>query len=265
MAIQRIALGVEYDGSGFSGWQAQRSPQVPTVQEALESALTRVADEPVTVHCAGRTDAGVHALAQVVHFDTAAERSARAWVLGTNSMLPGAIAVQWAEQVDAGFHARFSAQFRRYRYLVLNRSERSALLYGRVCLQRQPLDAAVMHDAAQLLLGEQDFSAFRAAGCQSRSAMRRMDRIDVNRHGDMIIIDVQANAFLLHMVRNIVGALMAVGSAERDSEWLHAVLHSRDRSLCAATAPAAGLYLVAVGYAAHWGLPAPGSLTWSLA
>jgi tRNA pseudouridine38-40 synthase len=260
--LRRVALGLEYQGSAYAGWQAQRSPQLPTVQETLERALARVADHPVSTGCAGRTDAGVHAGRQVVHFDTPAARPLRAWVMGVNSLLPRDIAVQWAREVAPDFHARFSALYRRYRYLVLVRGQRSALLSAAVCHERRPLDAVRMHEAAQCLLGEQDFSAFRGAGCQSRTPMRRVDRIAVDRAGDLLSIEIEANAFLLHMVRNIVGSLLEIGAGERPAGWLAEVLASRDRRLAAATAPAQGLYLVDVGYAACWELPPATAAPW---
>lgn len=253
--VHRVALGLEYRGSAYAGWQAQRRRGLPTVQEVLENALSAIADEPVRTVCAGRTDTGVHASRQVVHFDTSAHRADKAWVLGGNSLLPDDIAVIWSRQVNTAFHARFSATFRRYRYLILNRPVRSALYADGVCLQRRPLDAALMHHEAQCLLGEQDFSSFRAAGCQSRTPMRRVEQILVRRAGALVMIDVQANAFVHHMVRNIAGALMAVGSGARPRGWLAALLQARDRRLGAATAPASGLYLVDVGYPAHWSLP----------
>ena len=259
---RRVALGIEYHGGAYAGWQAQRSPDVTTVQETLEAALSRVADHPVSTVCAGRTDAGVHASAQVVHFDTHAVRPLRAWVMGVNSLLPADVAVQWAREVGPDFHARFSARYRRYRYLVLTRAQRSALAAGSACLERRPLDAPRMHEAAQCLLGERDFSAFRGAGCQSRTPMRRLDRIGVSRAGDLLIIEVEANAFLLHMVRNITGSLLAIGTGDRPPQWLAGVLESRDRTLAAATAPAQGLYLVDVGYDAHRGLPRPPAGPW---
>jgi len=259
---RRVALGIEYHGGAYAGWQAQRSPVLPTVQEALEAALSRVADHPVFTVCAGRTDAGVHASAQVVHFDTRAERPLRAWVMGVNSLLPADVAVQWAREVGPDFHARFSARYRRYRYLVLTRAQRSALAAGSACLERRPLDASRMHEAAQCLLGERDFSAFRGAGCQSRTPMRRLDRVGVNRAGDVLSIEVEANAFLLHMVRNIAGSLLTIGTGDRPPQWLAEVMESRDRTRAAATAPAQGLYLVDVGYDAHWGLPRPPAGPW---
>ena len=252
---RRVALGIEYHGGAYAGWQAQRSPGLPTVQETLEAALSRIADHPVSTVCAGRTEAGVHASAQVVHFDTRAERPLRAWVMGVNSLLPADVAVQWAREVGPDFHARFSARYRRYRYLVLTRAQRSALAAGSACLERRPLDAPRMHEAAQCLLGERDFSAFRGAGCQSRTPMRRLDRVAVSSAGDLLTIEVEANAFLLHMVRNIAGSLLTIGTGDRPPQWLAEVMESRDRTRAAATAPAQGLYLVDVGYDAHWGLP----------
>lgn len=252
---RRIALGLEYHGGGYAGWQAQHDPELPTVQATLERALARVAARPVTTVCAGRTDAGVHAGAQVVHFDTDAERPLRAWVLGTNAWLPRDISVQWARVVPDDFHARFSAEYRRYRYLILSRPQRPALLAGAICHERHTLDAQRMHAAAQALLGERDFSAFRAAGCQSRTPMRRVERIAVERHGELIAIDIRANAFLLHMVRNIAGSLLVIGRGERAPEWMGELLVGGDRTQAGATAPAHGLYLVEVGYAARWGLP----------
>lgn len=259
---RRVALGIEYHGGAYAGWQAQRSPGVATVQETLEAALSRVADHPVSTVCAGRTDAGVHASAQVVHFDTRAARPLRAWVMGVNSLLPADVAVQWAREVGPDFHARFSARYRRYRYLVLTRAQRSALAAGSACLERRPLDAPRMHEAAQCLLGERDFSAFRGAGCQSRTPMRRLDCVAVGRAGELLTIEVEANAFLLHMVRNIAGSLLAIGTGDRPPEWLAGVLESRDRTLAAATAPAQGLYLVDVGYDAQCGLPRPPAGPW---
>lgn len=252
---RRIALGLEYHGGGYAGWQAQHDPELPTVQATLERALARVAARPVTTVCAGRTDAGVHAGAQVVHFDTDAERPLRAWVLGTNAWLPRDISVQWARVVPDDFHARFSAEYRCYRYLILSRPQRPALLAGAICHERHTLDAQRMHAAAQALLGERDFSAFRAAGCQSRTPMRRVERIAVERHGELIAIDIRANAFLLHMVRNIAGSLLVIGRGERAPEWMGELLVGGDRTQAGATAPAHGLYLVEVGYAARWGLP----------
>ncbi len=253
---QRVALCLEYDGSAFSGWQAQRQPARHTVQESLEGALAMIAGSPVTTVCAGRTDAGVHASAQVVHFDTSSLRPERAWVSGGNSLLPHGIAIQWAREVSNGFHARFSARSRRYRYLILNRSRRSALMGNRTALERRPLDVEKMDLAARVLPGEHDFSAFRGAGCQSRTPMRRVEQVSIRRAGDLVCVDIRANAFLLHMVRNIVGSLLRVGRGEESPEWIASLLHQRDRRLAGSTAPPQGLFLVGVDYDVGWGLPA---------
>lgn len=243
---RRIAVGVEYDGCGLLGWQSQKDG--PSVQAALEQALSRVADEPVAVTGAGRTDAGVHATGQVAHFDTRASRTLRSWVLGANTGLPPGIALRWAAEAPEGFHARFSAVQRSYSYLVLNRESRPALWRDRAWWVHRPLDAEAMHHAGQQLLGEHDFSAFRAAECQSRTPMRRLDRLAVTQHGPFLRIDVAANAFLHHMVRNIVGTLAVVGRGEAPASWVGEVLAGRDRCQGGATAPAEGLYLVRVDY-----------------
>lgn len=242
----RVAAGIEYDGSSFFGWQRQR--QSPTVQACLEEALSRVADQTIQVHCAGRTDTGVHAHCQVVHFDTSAQRSERAWVLGTNSYLPSGISVLWMREVSADFHARFSARSRRYRYRILNRWVRPALERGRVAWIRHPIDAESMHNAAQCLVGEHDFSSFRAAGCQSRSAFRTVHWIKVVRAGQEVVIDIAANAFLYHMVRNIAGTLIAVGRGLAPESWIGELLARCDRTAAGVTAPAEGLFFVAPRY-----------------
>lgn len=252
----RVALGVEYDGSGFRGWQAQR-PEVRTLQFCLEQALTKVADHPVKLVCAGRTDAGVHGLGQVVHFDTTATRSARAWVLGGNANLPSDLSLRWAQEVPADFHARFSACGRRYRYLIFNQPHRSALWRNRATWCYQALDAGRMHVAGQQLVGEHDFSSFRAAECQARHPVREIRELTVSRQGDGVVLEVEANAFLHHMVRNIAGVLMAIGSGGRPVEWASQVLAQRDRTQAGVTAPAEGLYLLAVRYPPHFDLPPP--------
>ncbi|QKK03185.1 MAG: tRNA pseudouridine(38-40) synthase TruA [Pseudomonadota bacterium] len=249
----RLAAGVEYDGSGFFGWQRQR--QTPTVQQCLEEALARVADQPVRVHCAGRTDSGVHACCQVVHFDVECERSERAWVLGTNTHLPGGISLLWVRAVDDRFHARFSATRRHYRYRILNRWVRPAIELGRVSWVRRPLDVGRMQRAARPLIGEHDFSSFRAVGCQSRSPVRTVHAIDVAREGAEIMIEVEANAFVYHMVRNMVGTLIPVGTGERPVDWPRQVLEARDRTRAGVTAAAEGLYFVAPTYPGYPGLP----------
>lgn len=254
----RLAIGVEYDGTGFSGWQRLSQPGEPgpaTVQGALELALSRVADAPVATVCAGRTDAGVHAACQVVHFDSEAVRSPRAWILGTTGHLPPAVAVRWCVPVGDDFSARFSARARRYRYRILNRPVRPALHRQYLAWERRPLDAAAMHRAAQALVGEQDFSSFRTVHCQALHARREVQRIAVTRSGDEVIVDVQANAFLHHMVRNIVGSLLEVGAGERDEGWIGELLSARDRTLAGATARAAGLTFIGPLYPAHWNLP----------
>lgn len=249
----RIALGLEYDGRAFAGWQAQANAN--GVQTQLEHALASVADHPIEVMAAGRTDAGVHAAMQVVHFDTPSVRSERAWVLGANTTLPEAVSALWAREVPEGFHARYSAMSRSYRYVILNRAARTSLERDRVCWIREPLDADSMHAAAQHFVGEHDFSSLRAAECQSRTPMRRIYRIAVLRAGDYVVIDVTANAFLHHMVRNIAGVLLAIGRGQRPLDWSLQVLAARDRTSAGITAPAAGLYLVGVQYAAALSLP----------
>lgn len=256
---RRIALCVEYDGSAYSGWQAQLSPALRTVQEQLETVLARIADHSLRLVCAGRTDAGVHASGQVVHFEARYERPLKAWVRGANSMLPDSIAVHWAQTVSHDFHARFSALSRRYLYCISNAPVRRALLANRFTLHVPPLDAERMHEAAQLLLGERDFSAFRGAGCQSRTPMRNLMRVDVRRHGNLVLLDIEANAFLLHMVRNIAGVLLAIGDGRRPVEWAGEVLAGRDRTRAAVTAPPQGLCLYQVRYPERFALPPPPS------
>lgn len=250
----RIALGIEYDGTAFNGWQAQKS-DARTLQSAVEKALSAVAAHPVSVICAGRTDTGVHAVGQVVHFDSDAPRSPRAWTLGSNTLLPPDVSVRWAQPVAETFHARFSATARRYRYLILNQPTRPALLRSRVCWQMRPLDAARMNAAAAHLLGEHDFTAYRAQQCQSKSPVRVIRQLAVTRHGAYLRIDVTANAFLHHMVRNIAGVLMTIGHGEREPDWAREVLEGRDRRLGGVTAVPQGLYLIGVEYPVEFGLP----------
>jgi tRNA pseudouridine38-40 synthase len=251
----RIAVGVEYDGCGLLGWQSQKDG--PSVQDALEQALSRVADEPVAVVGAGRTDAGVHATGQVAHFDTAASREPRSWVLGANTCLPPGICLRWAREAPAQFHARFSALSRSYSYLLLNRETRPALWRQRAWWVHRALDAERMQRASRFLLGEHDFSAFRAAECQSKTPMRRVEKLEIHRLGDIIRVDITANAFLHHMVRNIVGTLAVVGRGDQEEDWVGAVLAGRDRCQGGATAPAEGLYMVHVDYGALLPTPPP--------
>ncbi len=251
----RIALGLEYDGTAYNGWQRQRVGR--GVQEVVDRAVCRVADETVESFCAGRTDTGVHASGQVVHFDTTAERSRRSWLLGINSNLPDDVSVHRVEFVSDEFHARYSATARSYRYLVLNRLVRSALFRHRAWWVHAPLDAARMQAAGRLLIGEHDFSAFRAAGCQARTATREVTALDVERRGDWLLLTITANAFLQHMVRNVTGLLVEIGSGERPPEAAAEVLASRDRRQAGVAAPAHGLTLVAVHYPEACGMPAP--------
>ena len=249
----RIALGIEYDGTAYNGWQRQRHGV--GIQTAVEDALSKVADERVETTCAGRTDAGVHALAQVVHFDSKAERSTRGWVFGVNSNLPDDVNACWAKVVNETFHARFSATSRSYRYLILNRFVRSSLYRNRAWCIHQPLNEADMQQAAECLLGEHDFSAFRAAGCRASTPVREITGIRIIRDGDWISIDVTANAFLQHMVRNIAGLLATVGQGEERPAWAKNVLESRDRSKGGIAAPAHGLTLIKVDYPSSFDLP----------
>jgi len=248
----RIALGLEYDGSRFLGWQKQ--PGRGTVQDAVEAALAAIGGEPASVTCAGRTDRGVHAREQVVHFDATAERPLSAWVRGVNAVLPESIAVLWAKPVDAGFHARYSATARTYRYILLNRSVRPALATRYAGWFHQNLDIAAMRQAAAALVGEHDFSAFRSAECQAKTPRRSLTQLEIERHGERIDFIFTANAFLHHMVRNLVGTLVYVGKGKHAPEWAREVLQSRDRSRAAPTFAADGLYLEAIEYAPGWGL-----------
>mgnify|MGYP001812109213 CR=1 FL=1 len=251
--MTRIAIGIEYDGTGYVGWQRQKSGI--GVQERLEKAVAVVANEAVEIVCAGRTDAGVHAMGQVGHFDTTAERTERGWLLGINSNLPDDINVSWVKVVDEAFHARFSALSRTYRYLILNRLMRSALYRERAWWVYEPLNETDMHAAGQMLLGEHDFSAFRAAGCQASSATRKIRSLTVIRQGPWLAITVTANAFLQHMVRNITGTLVAIGSGDQPPSWAQEVLASRDRKVGGITAPPHGLVFRSVQYPDSFGVP----------
>ncbi|MEQ8232999.1 MAG: tRNA pseudouridine(38-40) synthase TruA [Gammaproteobacteria bacterium] len=251
----RVALGVEYDGSAFCGWQRQHG--VRTVQAELEAALARVADRPVSVVCAGRTDTGVHALYQVVHFDVDVERRPRSWVLGTNTHLPSDVSVVWARAVPDAFHARFSAERRAYHYLISNRQARPGLWRGRVTWECRPLDVARMAEAARALVGEHDFSSFRAKGCQAQHPVRTVYRCEVAARDGLIVLSVEANAFLQHMVRNFAGVLLQIGMGQHPPEWAGEVLAHRQRERGGVTAPPDGLYFAAVRYPAMFALPSP--------
>lgn len=254
MILKRIALGLRYDGSAYHGWQAQQD-DLPTIQRALERALGVVANHSVSLTCAGRTDAGVHATCQVVHFDTTADRSDHAWVFGANANLPPDITVRWAKVMPSDFHARYTATGRRYRYLLLNQNVRPGILRNSVGWHYRPLDENKMNEAAQTLIGEHDFSAFRGAGCQSKTPWRRIFEIIVIRRADMLVFEVHGNAFLLHMVRNITGVLLEIGAGMRPVEWAKEVLESRDRKQAAMTISPKGLYLVDVDYPEALSIP----------
>lgn len=250
---QRIALGVEYDGTAFHGWQTQQ-PGVRTVQTSLETALAQVANHPVTLHAAGRTDAGVHALEQVVHFDTTAQRSERSWLLGTNVNLPPDVAVRWVQPLDASFHARFSAMARHYRYHIQLTEMRSALQRDRAVWIYGAIDVAQMREAAAALVGEHDFSSFRAISCQAKSPIRRVHYLKLTEQDRMLTLHIGANGFLHHMVRNIAGVLIAIGRGHAPVEWTTQLLALRDRKQGGVTAPPQGLYFVRADYPAQFEL-----------
>lgn len=253
MSHQRLVAAIEYDGTPFFGWQ--RQAQTPTVQACLEEAISAVANHPVEVHASGRTDTGVHAWRQIVHWDSQVERSDRSWLLGAQSHLHEGISVAWVQGVDSEFHARYCAIRRHYRYRIINQINRPALDRYRMAWIHRPLDADAMHESAQALVGEHDFSSFRAAGCQAQHATRCVDEVRVSRHGDEVVLDIMANAFLYHMVRNITGSLLMVGRGEREVSWIGEVLAMRDRTQSGITAPPQGLYFMASFYESGWGLP----------
>ena len=251
----RIAAIVEYHGAHFHGWQRQKHHPEPTIQAALEDALSKVANESISVVCAGRTDAGVHASTQVIHFDTHAKRKSYGWLMGTNAQLPTGIALRWVSEVDAEFHARFSATARRYRYIIHNKPVKQGLMHDMFTWWRFPLDEVKMHEAAQSLLGENDFTSFRAKDCQSTTPFRNIQSISVKRFGDLVMIEVQANAFLYHMIRNIAGVLIPIGCERKPVEWCKEVLELKDRSEAGVTAPSEGLYFVGVEYPEVFEIP----------
>lgn len=248
----KYALGIEYDGANFYGWQQQH--ELRTVQAELQSALSQVADEQIKVVCAGRTDKGVHAYGQVVHFETNVNRPLHAWILGCNSILANDIAVKWSKKVANDFHARFSAKRRDYRYIIANTDTPNAIMRNHHAWHLKALDEQQMHQAAQCLLGEHDFSSFRSADCQSKTPVRKLFAIEVIRQNNLIIIDVAANAFLHHMVRNIAGVLLAVGEGKKPPAWVEEVLNARDRKVADVTAKPEGLYLMKVSYPEKYGI-----------
>lgn len=249
-----MALGVEYDGSAYHGWQLQAHDE-KTVQQELEQALSKIAAHPVRVICAGRTDAGVHATDQVIHFDTSEPRNERAWVLGTNTHLSHQVRVRWAKFVSTEFHARFSATGRRYIYVIDNRSVRPAIMGRQLSWQCRPLDVNRMKEAANYLVGEHDFTSYRAVHCQAKNPVRTVHHLNVQRRGELVFIDVYANAFLHHMVRNLAGVLMAVGCGKEQPIWAKQVLEATDRTQGGVTAPPQGLYLVDIDYPVEFGIP----------
>lgn len=253
-AMPRYAIGIEYDGTDFLGWQAQH--QEPTVQSVLECALAFVANERVDAVCAGRTDTGVHARGQVAHFDCVAERREFSWVMGVNSRLPASVALRWARPVHADFHARYAARSRTYRYRILRRPTRPALEARYATWIREPLDVDALRAAIPALIGEQDFTSFRTVACQSRSPVRDLRRIEVREDGEILDLEFEANAFLHHMIRNLVGSLLVVAKGAQPPAWVGEVLAARDRSVAGPTAPAQGLTFLAARYPAQWGLPA---------
>lgn len=255
----KLVFGISYCGKGYYGWQRQAHSD-NTIQFHLEQALSTVANHPVALTCAGRTDSGVHATGQVIHIETQAIRSLHGWKMGVNRHLPPTIRVDWVQGADDEFHARFSAKYRRYQYIIEENSVGNAIFSGLVTPYRYALDVEKMHTAAQYLLGENDFSSFRAARCQSNSPFRHIDFIRVYRHGGFIIVDIQANAFLYHMVRNIVGTLQSIGNGKRPPEWMEQLLIARNRCLAAPTSIADGLYLVEVGYDSVYNIPTGGKI-----
>jgi tRNA pseudouridine38-40 synthase len=251
----RYALGIEYDGKNYCGWQRQNHS--PSVQEHLEKALSKIAAEPIQVVCAGRTDTGVSATNQVIHFDTNKVRKDVAWTLGVNTNLPSDIAVRWVKPVTDEFHARFSATARRYRYVIYNARLRPAILSNGLTFFHHPLDEKLMHQAAQILVGKHDFTSFRTVHCQSHSPVRTLLHCNVTRHGNYVILDVKGNAFLHHMVRNIAGSLMRVGQSIEPISWVEEILKAKNRCLAGITAPSNGLYFVDVDFPEVFDLPKP--------
>lgn len=251
--MNKVALGIEYDGSSYCGWQ--RQSHSPSIQQKVEQVLSTIADQPIEVFCAGRTDTGVHATGQVIHFELLNERPLKAWTMGANTQLPHDISVRWACPVPPDFHARFSATARRYRYIIANTHARPAIGSLGLTWCRQALDIEAMNKACKFFLGEQDFSSFQAASCQSNTSFRNIHHLFVEQIGSYVIIDIKANAFLHHMVRNIAGTLIQIGRGFKEYQWACELLNAKDRSLAAATASPNGLYLVDVEYPDSFALP----------
>jgi len=258
----KIALGIEYCGTPFCGWQSQDIPN--TIQAYVENALSEIADEKIKIYCAGRTDTGVHALHQVVHFETEVERKMYSWVVGSNVNLPNEISILWAKKVDNDFNARFSATARTYRYIIMNRQSRPGVNNGMVTWERQPLDESRMQLAANSLIGEHDFTSFRTVACQANSPVRNVKRLDISRVDDYVIFEIEADAFLHHMVRNIAGVLIEIGCGKADISWVDEVLAIRDRTKSAKTASPDGLYLAMIQYPEKYGIPKPVNSQWTL-
>ena len=251
--LKRYAAVVEYNGAYFHGWQWQNHPtHAPSIQEVLEAAFAFVANHPVRVHAAGRTDAGVHATRQVIHFDTTSERTDYGWLMGVNTNLPDGVAVQWIGEVDLEFHARFKAQARRYRYIVNNGVAKQALMHDQMTWWRYPLEVELMHQAAQCLVGEHDFTSFRAKDCQAKTPIKTLHSIQLKRWGDIVMLEVEGSGFLYHMVRNIMGTLLPIGEKQKPVEWMQEVLRAQDRTQAGITAPGGGLYFVGVYYPAEY-------------
>ena len=253
MVLKRIALAVEYDGQGFCGWQ--RQPHCHSVQAEVEQALSKIAQHEVTVYCSGRTDTGVHAAAQIVHFESDAERPLRAWTFGANSQLDKRVAIHWAAEMPMNFHARFSALDRSYRYTILNRSTRPGYQAGTIGWERTPLDAERMHSAAQVMVGEHDFSSFRSAECQANHAIRYLKRISVHREADRVIVEVTANGFLHNMVRIVTGCLLAIGRGDQPESWMSTLLAVKDRTQAGVTIAPRGLCFLQPSYPSEFGVP----------
>ncbi|MDC1311387.1 tRNA pseudouridine(38-40) synthase TruA [Burkholderiales bacterium] len=252
----RLALGIEYNGSAFFGWQVQ--PNMATIQGEIERGLSQIAGERIRVFCAGRTDTGVHATYQIVHFDTAVVRPSSAWVRGLNTIISNDISIRWVREVSSDFHARYSAIRRTYRYLLLNRAQRPGLFANNVGWYHKPLDVNAMNYAALVLVGQNDFSAFRSSECQAKSPIRIIEGLSIRSIGDIVVFEITANAFLHHMVRNIVGTLVYIGAGKHSVSWMEDILLSKDRTSAAPTFSSNGLYLTSIDYSSDWGIPGPG-------